>query len=544
MGKAALSVRVSTVEQQDRGSIQTQIDFLYGYCKLYGIEVHDLYVDDGVSGTIDFAERPGGKRLLEDAEKGCFDLVLVYKLDRLSRTVPGFYDTVKLLTHLGVSFRSATENFDTESALGRAMFGLLAVFAAFGRDTIVENCAEGKKRVTREGKWPGGPPPFGYKIVDHYLQVNEDALPCGYSEAGIIRLMFECLAERNLSLQQTCDHLTGLGIPCPAYCRPLRKAKRTPKTHWRSSTLGGMVAQPTYKGIHIYNNVERPCPAIISDALWEKTQEVIEKRRSYCGRGGERLFLLKNLIRCGGCGGPYQASSYRHGVKIAGGRYVYLCARKKRHTMLEGRDTPRCVCPPVDGPRLEAAVWHEYISMITQREETLQEIARELSQIHESSAVTLQEIDTLQNNLNAKMDERKRLNTSYRQGRYSDEEYDEQKAEIIAEESAMSQRLLAITERWKETQNREKQLAQAEINLVEHANRVVDQYSLAEQCGILSDAITSLAVYCQPDGSPRVVLNLTARTLFLPVAGSPTLKDSRPCHLPLWSLERELALAS
>src|SRR5689334_7827659 len=82
---AAIYLRVSTEEQRDRQSIETQRDFATRYCDLHSIPISGFYADDGVTGTLALADRPEGKRLLEDAKLGRFESVLVYKLDRLGR---------------------------------------------------------------------------------------------------------------------------------------------------------------------------------------------------------------------------------------------------------------------------------------------------------------------------------------------------------------------------------------------------------------------------------------------------------------------------
>src|SRR5215216_404724 len=87
VGKVALYLRVSSDEQRDRESIKTQREFFDQYCELYGLEVTEIYADDGVSGTIPLHERPEGRRLLEDAKEGKVQIVLVYRLDRLGRSL-------------------------------------------------------------------------------------------------------------------------------------------------------------------------------------------------------------------------------------------------------------------------------------------------------------------------------------------------------------------------------------------------------------------------------------------------------------------------
>jgi len=107
--RVGLLLRVSTEEQRDRETIEIQREFLDQYCGLYEVEVAGVYADDGISGTIPLHERPEGRRLLEDAKAGLFDVVLVYRLDRLGRSLLVIVDAHDRLEATGVSLRSATE---------------------------------------------------------------------------------------------------------------------------------------------------------------------------------------------------------------------------------------------------------------------------------------------------------------------------------------------------------------------------------------------------------------------------------------------------
>jgi site-specific DNA recombinase len=124
----ALYLRVSSEEQRDRETIKIQDDFLEQYRSLYELGVADIYKDDGISGTIPLQERPEGRRLLEDAKAGNFDTVLVYRLDRLGRSLLVIVDAHDRLQAAGVALRSATEPIDTSTPSGRLIFQMLACF--------------------------------------------------------------------------------------------------------------------------------------------------------------------------------------------------------------------------------------------------------------------------------------------------------------------------------------------------------------------------------------------------------------------------------
>lgn len=174
--KVALYIRVSTTEQADEGySIGEQEERLRNYCKAMLWDVHKVYVDPGYSGgNID---RPGLQTMIKDVETGVIDKVVVYKLDRLSRSQ---YDTLYLIEKVflvnNTDFVSMTESFSTASSLGRAMIGFLAVFAQLEKDKINERMIMGKEARAKEGKWGGGssePIGYDYDPDSELLLINE-----------------------------------------------------------------------------------------------------------------------------------------------------------------------------------------------------------------------------------------------------------------------------------------------------------------------------------------------------------------------------------
>ena len=171
--RTAIYIRVSTQEQAIEGySIQAQTERLQAYCKAKGWGVFHTYTDAGFSGSN--MERLALSQLLEDVEAGRVDCVLVYKLDRLSRSQK---DTLHMIEDIflanGCDFVSTSENFDTSTPLGRAMIGILSVFAQLEREQIRERMAMGRTERAKSGLWQGGGwIPIGYDYVDGKLVRN------------------------------------------------------------------------------------------------------------------------------------------------------------------------------------------------------------------------------------------------------------------------------------------------------------------------------------------------------------------------------------
>lgn len=174
--RVALYVRVSSQEQADEGySIGEQTERLKKYAEAMGWTVYKIYVDPGYSGGN--MDRPGLNEMIKDIKKGEIDTVVVYKLDRLSRSQ---FDTLYLIEKVflanNTDFVSMTENFNTNSPLGRAMIGFLAVFAQLEKDKINERTLMGKEARAKEGKWGGGssePIGYDYNPADDMLYINE-----------------------------------------------------------------------------------------------------------------------------------------------------------------------------------------------------------------------------------------------------------------------------------------------------------------------------------------------------------------------------------
>lgn len=175
MQRVAIYARVSTQEQAENGnSLEFQIDKLKAYCQLHEYKVVGEYVDAGVSGAK--SERPALNKLKKDIDK--IDIVLIYKLDRLSRSIK---DTMNLIEDLfkpnNVNLISLSENFDTSQAMGMATVGMLSTFAQLERETIKERMMAGKIQAVKNGK-NINKTPFGYIKKDGQLIKDERTKDC------------------------------------------------------------------------------------------------------------------------------------------------------------------------------------------------------------------------------------------------------------------------------------------------------------------------------------------------------------------------------
>jgi site-specific DNA recombinase len=234
MTKVIGYLRVSTDGQVDGFGLDVQRERIAAYAKLYGLTIDEFVVDDGYTGTN--LDRPGMKRIIDMCAAGEMSKVIVYKIDRLSRSQRRLLELIEdhFQPH-NVAFVSVMEQFDTSTAFGRACLGILGVFAQLDRDTIVERMSNGKKAKAATGERAAGVAPYGYSQVDGRTLVNED-------QARIVRRIF-AMRDSGKSYQAICDVLNDENVP-------------TPKggTMWRPSTIQPIIENRTkiYVGIVRY----------------------------------------------------------------------------------------------------------------------------------------------------------------------------------------------------------------------------------------------------------------------------------------------------
>lgn len=463
--KAAIYARVSSEDQQERGTIENQTEFARKYCDLHQLDVVDWYLDDGVSGTIPLEYRDEGKRLLEDAKAGKFDLLLVYRLDRLGRSARIILNAVYDLEQNGIKIRSMTEPFDTGDPSGRFLLTILAGVADLERETILERMWLGANRAARSGKWLGGIVPYGYRVnKDGFIEVNEDFLP-GFdmSEADVIRLIYRLVGEQGMSTIKVADYLNALGIP-PSYVkdgRMITQGKRKVATSgiWLPGRIRNMIVNTTYKGIHYYGKrtnkkrevIKREVPAIVSEELWQKAQDAMKQNQIEAMRNSKRKYLLRGLIKCGTCGLNYSGVYY--GKKLTA---FYVCNGKQSY---KGAYLGKCPSKNVPADWIEEMVWNECVSYIKNPGKALLEMAATLEESQsEETRVSIQfEFDYIRKAISDKEEEKQSILDLYRKKLISATDVEVQLQKIAKEKEALELRLDELKDieiQKKEIQNR------------------------------------------------------------------------------------------
>lgn len=423
MNKVAIYIRVSTVNQAEEGySIEEQKDKLISYCKIKEWNVYNIYTDGGFTGSN--IDRPALAELITDAKKKLFDTVLVYKLDRLSRSQK---DTLYLIEDVflknQIEFLSLLENFDTASPFGKAMIGLLSVFAQLEREQIKERMQLGKLGRAKSGKsmmW--AITSYGY---DYHKETGQ--VTVNHSQALVIRFIFERYLEGR-SLTKLRDDLNEL------YPR---------KKDWTYRGVRFILQNPVYCGFNkykgkVYQGNHEP---IITKEVFDKVQKELKiRQRTALERFNPRPFqakyMLSGLIRCGYCGTPLRVTLGT--IRKDGTRNIrYQCINRlprKRKGVTTYNDNKKC-----DSPFYEkASIEKNILQAIRELQENSTHIENILSMCDQEESIDRESYQKEINTLTGKLE---RLNDLYIDNRISLEELRKRSREFISQRERLAQEL-------------------------------------------------------------------------------------------------------
>ena len=303
--KAGLYRRVSTLEQTKYGySIEAQSEKMEAYCKAMNYDVYATYTDDGFTGAT--LNRPAVHELINAIKRREIDIVIIYKLDRLSRDVRDTLNLVDLFIESGVQLYSLSEQIDLTSPFGRAALTMSATFSAMERDVIRQRSIMGKEQRIKSGKMMSSGKsgaPFGYTAIpkEKRFEVNE-------KEAEAVREIFHLYVYEGFTLRKLYPYMREkYGFPVfnsPMCCKSILK-------------------RPTYAGYFKYKNElykGTNFEPIISYSLYLQAQEKMKQNKTE-RKYETRPYLLTGLLFCGKCGSRYVGKrSRRYSQLVSGGR--------------------------------------------------------------------------------------------------------------------------------------------------------------------------------------------------------------------------------
>ena len=271
--RCAVYCRVSSDERLDQeyNSIDAQKDAGHAYIASQRSEgwipIADDYDDPGYSGGN--TERPGLKRLMAEIERGQVDIVVVYKIDRLTRSLADFSKMVEVFERHQVSFVSVTQQFNTTTSMGRLMLNVLLSFAQFEREVTSERIRDKIAAAKRKGMWMGGVPPLGYDVDNRLLIINE-------AEAAVVRRIFKEMLTIG-SPTQIAANLTAEGITTKAWTTQEGQARTG--TRIDKKYLHKLLRNRIYLGeLSLKGNwYPGAHPPIIERELWDQVHAVLAR---------------------------------------------------------------------------------------------------------------------------------------------------------------------------------------------------------------------------------------------------------------------------
>lgn len=472
INKVAIYVRVSTTSQAEEGySIEEQIDKLESYCKIKDWTVYKVYTDGGFSGSN--TERPALERLIKDADRKKFDTVLVYKLDRLSRSQK---DTLFLIEDVfiknGIEFLSLQENFDTSTPFGKAMIGLLSVFAQLEREQIKERMQLGKLGRAKAGKsmmW--AKTSYGY---DYHKETGTMTINLVQSLA--IKFIFE-------------SYLSGRSI---TKLRDDLNEKFQKEKPWNYRAVRGILGNPVYCGYNqfmgdIYKGNHEP---IISKEDFDKTQEELKIRQRTAAenvnpRPFQSKYMLSGIAQCGYCLAPLKIlmGMYRKD----GTRLVKYECHQRHPRKLRGvttyNDNKKCDSGFYLKDELEAFVLKE-VNKLQHDSEYLESI---LSDNHKESI----DRESYQKQIRELSKKLSRLNDLYIDGRITLEELQSKSSEFQSMRALLEKELendpALKQEETKNTIKRE--LSKGDISKMDYESQKAIVRALVKKVQVTADSI-------------------------------------------------------
>jgi site-specific DNA recombinase len=326
--RCAIYTRKSTEEglEQEFNSLDAQRECAEAYILSQRAEgwtaLADRYDDGGFTGAN--VDRPGLRQLLADVEARRVDCVVVYKVDRLSRSLLDFARLMEVFDKRGATFVSVTQQLNTNSPMGRLTLNVLLSFAQFEREIIGERTRDKKSAARKKGKWMGGYPVLGYD-----LDSNSRRLVVNETEAKLVRDIFSIFL-RNRSIVKTLETIRNKGWVLKSWTT--RKGKLHPGQTFDRAALVRLLTNVTYIGQvkHLGTIYPGEHEAIITSTSLKRAGQLLNVRK----RGAESAerkaqgSLLEGLLECAVCGNRMQPGyTHRNGRKHP--YYVCLTAQKQ-----------------------------------------------------------------------------------------------------------------------------------------------------------------------------------------------------------------------
>ncbi len=503
--------RTSSDEQKDAETIKTQIASVEQHAASNRITLApDWVMDDGVSGTVPFHERPGGARALELLRTGAYAGIICLNHKRIGRDAYVIHLAVRQIEHeLRLDILAIREPVPGQIAPGaRALMrAMYAGVAEFDRVEFLSWMNAGKLRAAKEGRWSGGSVPYGLKLSvertggAHSRSVKR--LVVDEMAAPVVLRIFQLYAEGH-SQTRVAAILNADGAPHPT------------GHHWRQTTISYMLRNPFYKGEGVWRrrfeaknarggtskhnsppeNVvayeDYKVPAIVSPELWERCAQLCVANITSASRNARRFYLLRGIVRCGLC----DRSMTGVFIKTSGHQYYRCTSRADAHV-------ENCALKDVRADEVERLVWSGIESFAHAPGKTLSKVRAALARNDgkRGGGSDARDFDKL---IAAKLRERERVICWARQERITETELDAQLAQVRAELASLNAERVRVEQEREKSESSHEQLKDAESFLDEIARRLTE-LSPDERAAIVRRAVPRVTVTPRAGDGRKIV---------------------------------------
>lgn len=467
--RVAIYVRVSTQEQAKEGySVGEQTDRLRKFCEAHGWIIVKVYVDAGHSGAN--TDRPALQEMIEDMKAGKLDKVLVYKLDRLSRSQK---DTLELIEDVflpnNCDFESMTEKLDTSTPQGRLFLGILAAFAQLEREMIKERMSMGRYARIKEGKWQGGARvPYGYDY-----EPALDKLVINEYESMIVKMMFDAFTEGKplYAIEQNMIE-NGHTFNCGKVDR---------------RNMRYILRNKTYCGYQKHKDEWIPAlhDPIITEEEYEKAQVILDANQERFNHSGYRDGIklhstnLGGLIFCGKCGARFAKS--KTGSKQYGFHWNYCCYSRHKKAKAMIKD-PNCKNKFYRIEDLDNIVFNE-IKKLAIDPEYINQVKKEHEKLDD-----VQKIHAIEEKIKSINAQISRFMDLYGLGNYTIDELDQKTKPLQEQRSKLKKEMEKL-------QSDSKRITEPEvIKLVQSFEEALDHGTLEDRRTIIEQLIEKIVI--------------------------------------------------
>jgi site-specific DNA recombinase len=422
MKQAAMYVRVSTQQQKEGATIESQKALLLQYASKKGFEIYPewIFEDNGVSGSK--LARPALDRLRDFASEGLFEDVFILSPDRLSRKYAYQAILMDEFNRNGVKVRFQNSN-DPVTATDHLLIQMQGMFAEYERAQIAERSRRGKKYRAKNGSVSVmSIAPYGFRYVKGYDQVSA-SFEINEKEAFVVKTIFDLYVKERLSIAKIQSYLSG---------HQLRSPKGNPE--WSRSTINGILKNSAYRGIAYFGKkepcetistrlkgrtvringqrqpsrshrprnkedwIEIPVPSVIDNDIFETAQELLKVNKSRSLRNAKPGSLLQGVISCKECGYGFITSF--SGKKSEGHSY-YRCSKRDK----------RCTNRGIRVESLDKAIWDSLKLLLESPDLIREEVSKRLSDLEKAPVLKQQKL--LSNKLEKLETESNRLLDAY-----------------------------------------------------------------------------------------------------------------------------------